>query len=289
MHFVQAKGILSAHNGMNLYRGCTHGCIYCDSRSHCYQMHHDFEDVEIKENGIALLEDALRRKRKPCMVSTGSMSDPYMPLEQSQQYTRKAMETALQYGCGFSFITKSDLCLRDLDLMRQLNETTRIVVQMTLTTMDEKLSRILEPHVCTTKRRIEVLRILQENGIPTVVWLCPILPYINDTEENIQSILNACADTGVSGIVCFGMGVTLREGNREYFYENLDRSFPGLREVYVRNYGNMYSLNSPSHPKLMKMFNSFCREHHILYEPDAVFRWIERYEKPASFQQMTLF
>lgn len=166
MHYVRVKGILSAKNGMNIYRGCLHGCIYCDSRSDCYQMNHDFEDIEVKENAITLLEQSLLRKRKKCMIGTGSMTDPYMPLEAKLGNTRKVIELIERYGFGFTVITKSDLILRDLDLLKRINERTKCVVQMTLTTIDEELCRILEPNVCTTKRRAEVLNILRDNGIP---------------------------------------------------------------------------------------------------------------------------
>ena len=215
MHYVTAKGILSSKNGMNLYRGCQHGCIYCDSRSDCYHMEHDFEDVEVKENSLVLLENALRRKRKPCMIGTGSMSDPYMPLEDELQYTRKALELIHRYGFGATLITKSDRVLRDLDLLKAINDKTKCVVQMTLTTYDEDLCRKLEPGVCTTKARFEALKALQDAGIPTVVWLCPILPFLNDSPENINGILDYCEEAQVKGIICFGMGVTLRAGNRE--------------------------------------------------------------------------
>ena len=230
MHYVMAKGILSAGGNMNLYRGCTHGCIYCDSRSRCYHIDHAFEDVEVKQNAVELLEDALRRRRAPCMVGTGSMTDPYLPLEAELRLTRRAMEVVERYGCGFTVITKSDLILRDLDLLCRIQKKAKCVVQMTLTTADETLCRKLEPNVCTTARRCEVLRELQKAGIPTVVWLSPILPFINDTEENISTLLDRCEEAGVRGILCFGMGLTLREGNREYFYTRLDELFPGLSE-----------------------------------------------------------
>ena len=153
-----SKGILSAQNNMNIYRGCTHGCIYCDSRSTCYQMDHDFEDVAIKVNAPELLESALRRKRKPCMISTGAMSDPYLPLENNELLTRKCLEIITHYGFGLTIQTKSELILRDLDLLKQINEHSKCVVQLTLTTFDEELCQILEPNVCTTKRRFEVLK-----------------------------------------------------------------------------------------------------------------------------------
>ena len=158
MHYVMAKGILSAGGNINLYRGCTHGCIYCDSRSRCYHIDHAFEDVEVKQNAVELLEDALRRRRAPCMVGTGSMTDPYLPLEAELRLTRRAMEVVERYGCGFTVITKSDLILRDLDLLSRIQQNAKCVVQMTLTTADETLCRKLEPNVCTTARRCEVLR-----------------------------------------------------------------------------------------------------------------------------------
>lgn len=167
MHYVMAKGILSAGGNINLYRGCTHGCIYCDSRSRCYHIDHAFEDVEVKQNAVELLEEALRRRRAPCMVGTGSMTDPYLPLEAKLRLTRRAMEVVERYGCGFTVITKSDLILRDLDLLSRIQQNAKCVVQMTLTTADETLCRKLEPNVCTTARRCEVLRELQNAGIPT--------------------------------------------------------------------------------------------------------------------------
>ena len=226
MHYARVKGILSPKNGMNLYRGCSHGCIYCDSRSKCYQMEHAFEDIEVKENALELLESALRRKRKRCMIGTGAMTDPYIPLETELEYTRKALTLIEKYGFGVALQTKSDRVLRDLDILKKINGKTKAVVQMTLTTADESLCRLIEPNVSTTKERFEALKALRDNGIPTVVWLCPILPYINDTAENITAILDMCVEAEVRGVICFGMGLTLREGNREYFYSQLDKHFP---------------------------------------------------------------
>ena len=208
MHYIESRSILSARNGMNLYRGCQHGCIYCDSRSRCYHMDHRFEDVAVKGNGLELLELALRRKRRPCMIGTGSMSDPYTPVEGELMMTRRALEIIERHGCGVSILTKSDLILRDMDILSRIHRRSKAVVQMTLTTMDEDLCRMIEPGVCTTRRRIEVLQEFQRAGIPTVVWLCPILPWLNDTPENIRGIVESCAEAGVKGIVCFGMGVT---------------------------------------------------------------------------------
>ncbi len=279
MHYKDAKSILSPRNGMNLYRGCTHGCIYCDSRSTCYGMNHAFEDVEVKRNAPELLEAALRRKRHRCMISTGSMSDPYLPLEQQERLTRRCLEIIDRYGFGFTAQTKSDLVLRDLDLLKSVNRKARCIIQMTLTTYDEGLCRLLEPNVCTTRRRFEVLKVLRDEGIPTVVWLCPILPFINDTEENVRGILASCFEAGVKGILCFGMGVTLRAGDREYFYAKLDEHFPGMKERYIRNFGNRYECSSPCNEALMKVFRDECGARGVLCEPDEVFRYIGAFDE----------
>ncbi len=289
MHFVRAKGILSAQNGMNLYRGCTHGCIYCDSRSRCYHMEHDFEDIEVKENAIELLEQALQRKRAKCMLSTGAMTDPYLPLEDEIFSVRRALELADRYGFGFTLQTKSSRVLRDLDLLKSIQNQGKCVVQMTLTTYDEALCRKLEPNVSTTKERIEALKQLHEAGIPTVVWLCPILPFINDTEENIRGILNACAEAGVLGVICFGMGLTLREGNREYFYEQLDRHFPGMKEQYIRAYGIQYELQSPRNSRLMELFHRFCEEAGMLHDNRQIFTYLHTWEEKREWDQLSLF
>ncbi len=279
VHYVKSKGILSSQNGMNLYRGCSHGCIYCDSRSSCYRMDHEFEDIEVKKNALELLEDALRRKRKRCMIGTGSMSDPYMPLELSLEYTRKALLIIEKYGCGVALQTKSDRVLGDLDILKRINEKTKAVVQMTLTTADESLCRILEPNVCTTEDRFNALKKLRDNGIPTVVWLCPILPYINDTRENIEAILNMCMESQVRGVICFGMGLTLREGSREYFYRQLDRHFPGLKERYIREYGNRYEVPSRRGDELMRLFHHTCEENGIMHDNDEIFAYLRRFEE----------
>lgn len=289
MHFTKVKGILSPKNGMNLYRGCTHGCIYCDSRSTCYQMNHKFEDIEVKENAIELLEDALKRKRKKCMIGMGSMTDPYIPEELKLKHTRKALEVASKYGFGITLITKSNRVLRDLDLLKEINQKTKCVVQMTLTTYDEELCKKIEPNVSTTKERFQALLTLRDVGIPTVVWLTPLLPYINDTEENLLGILNYCKEAKVYGIICFGIGVTLRDGNREYFYAQLDKKFPNLKEQYIKEYGNSYIINSKNNAKLMKIFHEFCEENKIEHNPDKIFNYLNEFEDKTAFEQLSIF
>lgn len=288
MHKVKVKGILSAKNGMNLYRGCQHGCIYCDSRSKCYQILHDFEDIEVKENAVELLEYALAHKRKKCMIGTGSMTDPYIPLEMEIQSVRKALELIDKYGFGFTVITKSDRILRDIDLLEKINKKTKCVVQMTLTTADDELCRKIEPCVCTTTQRFEVLKKLRDRGIPTVVWLSPILPFINDTKENILRLVDMCAEAKVYGIICFGMGLTLREGNREYFYEQLDKNFPGLKERYIKTFGDRYSVCSPRNNELMKLFYQKCKSYGIVHNNQQVFSYLSEFEEKEDTQNVQL-
>ena len=289
MHFVDAKGILSAQNGMNLYRGCTHGCIYCDSRSRCYQINHAFEDIEVKQNAPQLLEKALRSKRKKCMLGTGAMCDPYMHCEEELRLTGKCLELIDRYGFGLAIQTKSDRILRDLALLKSINAKAKCVVQMTLTTYDEELCRILEPDVCTTKRRFEVLQIMKENGIPTVVWLSPILPFINDTRENLEGILDYCIQARVYGIINFGMGMTLREGDREYYYGALDRHFPGLRRKYHQKYGFAYEIASDNNKELMALFYARCREHHIVCDTGRLFAYLHEFPESPGYEQLSLF
>ncbi|MCR4738855.1 MAG: radical SAM protein [Lachnospiraceae bacterium] len=290
MHYVNAKGILTGSGGrygMNIYRGCSHGCIYCDSRSRCYQFTHPFEDIEVKQNAPELLEEALKHKRKKCMIGTGAMSDPYMHIEKDLCLTGKCLKIIHKYGFGVAIQTKSDLILRDIDLLDEINRQAKCVVQMTLTTYDDDLCRILEPNVCNTKRRIEVLKEMQKRGIPTIVWITPILPFINDTEENITSILKECVCTGVKGIIDFGMGLTLREGDREYYYAALDKHFPGMKERYIKRYGNAYELPSPNALKLKGIFKKICKENGLMSDPDECFRFMG--DLPEEYSQLSLF
>lgn len=287
MHEVEAKGILSSGNGMNIYRGCSHGCIYCDSRSTCYQFTHPFEDIEVKKNAPELLERALKSKRKKCMIGTGSMSDPYMHCEEKLHLMRDCLEVIKKYGFGVAVQTKSDRILRDIDLLSEINQSAKAVVQMTLTTYDDDLCSILEPNVCNTKRRIKVLEKMQERGIPTIVWITPILPFINDTEENVRTILLECARVGVKGIIDFGMGLTLREGDREYFYAALDRHFPGMKERYIKTYGNSYEIQSPNSRKLLSILREICEDNNMMYKPDDCFNYM--HDLPEKYTQMSLW
>ncbi len=289
MHFVSAKSILTTRPcGMNIYRGCSHGCVYCDSRSKCYHFTHDFEDIEAKQNAPELLEAALRKKRKRCVIGTGSMCDPYIPIEKELRLTRRCLEIIDRYNFGAAVLTKSDLVLRDLDLLSSINKKAKAVVQMTITTADDELCKILEPGVCPTSRRVQVLRECKKLGIPTVVWLSPLLPFINDTQENIDAIFESCAEAGVKAILCFGIGLTLREGNREYFYAALERAalrdsrFAGMKERYQKTYGYSYMATSPRDKELMARLARLCAEKKIMLGTDSVFNWMEDF--PAAAQ-----
>ncbi|MGN0436157.1 MAG: SPL family radical SAM protein [Wujia sp.] len=289
MHYKEVKAILSPQNGMNLYRGCTHGCIYCDSRSKCYRMKHDFEDIEVKARADELLEYTLKRKRTKSMISTGSMTDPYVPIEEELQMTRRCLNQIERFDFGLVIQTKSKLILRDIDILDRINRKTKCVVAMTLTTYDEDLCRKIEPNVCTTKERFEVLMKMQERGIPTIVWIDPILPFINDTEENLQGILDYCIRAKVYGIMNHGMGLTLREGSREYFYENLDKHFPGLKLQYMKTYGDAYELLSPNSEKLTRLFHKTCDEHGIIRDREELFRYMREYKNNTIGTQLSLF
>lgn len=287
MHKVKAKGILSAANGMNIYRGCQHGCIYCDARSKCYQMNHRFEDIEVKENAPELLENALKRKRRKCMIGTGAMSDPYIPLEKELKLTRRCLEIINRYGFGVTVQTKSASVMRDIDLFTKINDKSKAVLQMTLTTADESLCRIIEPNVSVTKERFETLKAFHENGIPSVVWLSPFLPFINDTKENIDGLLKYCIDAKIRGIICFGIGLTLRDGDREYFYSRLDKHFPNMKERYIYTYGNSYQLTSSNNNVLMNRISEVCRNHGIMFGVENVFSYLHKFESKA--EQLSLF
>ncbi len=289
MHFVNVKSILSSKNGMNIYRGCTHGCIYCDARSTCYQMNHEFEDIEVKSNAPELLEYALIHKRERCMIGTGSMSDPYMPAEKKLLLTRRCLELIDRYNFGATVITKSDLILRDIDLFKSINSKTKSVVQMTLTTYDDDLCRILEPNVCVTSERFKTLQKFKKEGIPTVCWFTPVLPFINDTEENIRGIVRYCVESGVKGIISFGIGLTLRDGDRQYFYKKLDEKFPGVKEKYISTYGNSYELPVPDTNKLMQIFYDECGKYNIETDSRKIFSYLSEFEDKMMGEQLTLF
>jgi DNA repair photolyase len=223
------------------------------------------------------------------MIGTGSMTDPYVPLEEELGYIRKTLELIYRYGHGFTCITKSNLILRDLDLLKKINTKSKVVIQMTLTCFDDNLSHILEPNVCTTTERVTVLKTLKKESIPSIVWLCPILPYITDTSENINRIIDYCIETNVKGILCFDMGMTLREGNREYFYKKLDEHFPGMKKLYQEKYGESYGITSPNGAKLMRLFKKRTKEAGIMNNPNEIFEYLYEFPNKDKTKQTILF
>ncbi len=288
MHYKEVKSILSANNSLNIYGGCEHNCIYCDSRSKFFNMDHDFNDIEVKENSLELLEDELKKKRKKVIISTGSTSDPYMPIEKDLKYTRKMLELIYKYGHGVHIITKSDLILRDIDILKKINKQTKTKISIRLTTYDENTCKIIEPNVSSTNKRFEVLKKLNEEGIETYVWLYPIIPYINDSLDNLRGILNICKEAKVKGIICFGFGITLKEGNREFFYNMLDKYFPNLKKQYDKEFQNSYCL-SKYNKYLYDYFLKFCKENNIMCNNDDIFRELSKLFEEEQYEQLSLF
>lgn len=295
MQTVPAKTIVSdysecgwfgANYNMNIYRGCCHGCIYCDSRSECYHIE-NFDTVRAKENALETIERDLRSKRRKGLILTGSMSDPYNPFEKDAELTRGALHLIDRYGFGVLIGTKSDLVVRDRDLLRSVREHSPAVVNFTITTADDDLCRKIEQNVCPTSSRLNAIRELTDGGISCGVILTPVLPFINDTEENILQIVEMAAQSGAKWIYTWNnhFSVTLRQNQRDYFYEKLDLHFPGVKEWYIRQYGNSYECQSPD-PNLYTSFAQACERHGILYRMEDI---IPRIRSEYRDRQISLF
>lgn len=252
-----------SHWNMNLYRGCSHGCIYCDSRSTCYHLDH-FDTIRPKENALTLLDRELAGKRKTGIISTGAMSDPYNPLERTLRLTRGALELILRRGFGVDFTTKSALCARDTSLLAEIGRYAPVNARLTITCADDALCRRVEPHVSVTSERLEAVRTMSRAGIFCGVWLNPMLPFLADDEENMCHILRMAAEAGAQYVVCF-FSITLRDGDREYFFAALERDFPGVRERYLRTYGNSYVCPVPDADRLYEVFKAECERLGLLW------------------------
>ncbi|MDF2656187.1 MAG: Radical domain protein [Bacillota bacterium] len=294
MEWIQAKTILSGYAennnwfgvnyNMNLYKGCNHGCIYCDSRSDCYRVD-NFDRVKAKENVLPILERELRSKRKTGVVGTGAMSDPYNPYEKKHQLTKGALELINRYGFGASIATKSDLIVRDIDLLKRIAEHSPVLVKMTVTTADDTLCRIIEPNVSPSSHRLKAIRRLSLEGIFAGILMMPILPFLEDTEDNIQSIIDLAYQSGARFIYpAFGM--TLRQNQRDWYYDKLDQLFPGLKEKYLAAYGNKYECHSPRAKVLWRSFRSRCDHYGILYRMEDI---IKGYKEAYQVDQISLF
>ena len=269
---------------MNLYRGCCHGCIYCDSRSSCYHID-DFDAPKGKENCLAILEDELSSKRTRGVVGIGSMSDTYNPFEKEYELTRGALKLLSKYGFGVSIDTKSDLILRDIDILKEINERNNVIVKITITTPRDELSKIIEPRVSSSSERFRAIKILNENGIYAGIMMNPVLPFITDSEEDIKELVSLAHENGARFIQSY-MGVTLRENQRDYYYEQLDRSFPGMKEKYISRYGDRYACAVPDWKRLYKVLTDECDRYGIYHEMKDI---IKGYKKDKEDIQTSLF
>lgn len=289
MDWIPAKTILQSirYNeqwfgldyNMNLYKGCCHGCIYCDSRSECYRIE-NFDTVRGKSDCLTLLERELKTKRKTGVVGIGAMSDTYNPFEKQYEITRGALKLLQQYGFGVSLATKSDLVTRDIDILQSIAERSPCLIKITVTTASDKLSREIEPHVCVSSKRLAAVEQLSKNNIFTGILLTPVLPFLTDTEENIRTLVHMASDAGAKFIYAL-FGVTLRQNQRSYYYQQLDKRFPGLKAQYLSAFGESYECRSPQAKELYTIFREECEKHHLLYRmPDI----IAAYRQPKTEQ-----
>ena len=269
---------------MNIYRGCSHGCIYCDSRSDCFK-NTDFDTVKVKENALQIIRDDLRRKVKTGVIGSGAMSDPYNPREKELKLTRHSLELMNAFGFGASLTTKSPLITRDVDVLQDIKAFSPVIAKLSISTADDDLCRLLEPGVCPTSRRFEAIRSLADGGIYCGVLMVPLLPFVNDTEENVIQIVRMAKDAGAKFVYTY-MGMTLRTGSREYYLDHLDKIIPGAREQYLKRFGTRYSCPSPRAKKLWGVFAAECERLGLLYDMRAI---TAGYKAGYGDRQMTLF
>ena len=280
---IPAKTIISGYSdggwfasnyNMNIYKGCSHGCIYCDSRSECYQIK-DFDTVRAKENALAVIERDLKSKRRKGVVITGSMSDPYNPCEKQCELTRGALNLIDSYGFGVVIDTKSDLVLRDIEILTSIKKHSPAVVNFTITTADDILCKKIEQNVCVSGKRFDAIKKLSQNNILCGVLLMPLLPFINDTEANILSVVNLAHQNGAKWVYP-GFGVTLRQNQREYFYQKLDALLPGMTKKYIDAFSNSYYCPSPDSEKLWQVFKNECRKLGLMYHMGDISEYIKK-------------
>ena len=288
MEFIIAKEILSkiqfdnshwfgTDYNMNLYKGCCHGCIYCDSRSNCYNIV-EFDKVKIKKDCLTILENQLKTKRKTGVIQIGAMSDTYNPFERKYEITRNALKLIDKYGFGVAIATKSDLILRDLDILKKINEHSPVIIKLTITTFKDDLSKIIEPNVCPSSDRFKAIKILREARIYTGILMMPMLPFITDTNENIKNIVNFASKNNANFIYPM-FGVTLRSNQRFYYYEKLKEHFPNLLHKYENLYKDKYVCNSPKHKSLQSYFKYMCSEVGMTYRmDDIIYQYKSRFE-----------
>ena len=295
MEFIKAKTILSKEKygnewygidyKMNLYRGCPHGCIYCDSRSNCYHIE-NFDIPRGKENTLEILEYELSKRHEKGVVGIGSMSDTYNPNEIKYEITRNALKLLSKYNYGVSIDTKSDLILRDLDILKEINAKNNVIIKITITTPNDELSKIIEPRVCVSSKRFAAIKKLTDNGIFAGIMMNPVLPFITDSEKDIKELVRLAHESGAKFIHSY-MGMTLRENQRDYYYEQLDKHFKGLKEKYIKYYGERYNCPVPNYKELYKVFTNECNKYGILYNMKDI---IKAYKKEIKEnEQISLF
>lgn len=283
MEFIETKTILQKANhgnewfgidyNMNLYKGCSHKCIYCDSRSNCYQIE-DFDRVRAKRDEIEILNLELKNKRKKGVIGIGAMSDTYNPFEKKYEITRQALKLISYYNFGVSIETKSNLITRDIDLFKEINSKADIILKFTITTADDELSKLIEPSVCVSSERLKAMKQLAESGLFVGTLVTPIIPFITDSEENIRKVIKLSAENGARFAYSIG-GLTLRDNKRAYFYEQLDKLFPELKEKYIQTYGNNYFCSSIN-KNLAYIFKKECEKYGLLYKMQDI---IKEYKK----------
>jgi DNA repair photolyase len=294
MEFIPAKTILqkSAHGNnwfgidynMNLYKGCSHGCIYCDSRSNCYRIE-NFDMVRAKKDVTEILEKELQTKRRKGVIGIGAMSDTYNPFGKRYEITRKALNLINRYGFGASVETKSDLIIRDIDIFREINHSKNLILKLTITTPDDNLSKIIEPNVSCSSKRFEAMKQLSDAGLFVGTLLTPVIPFITDVEERIRLIIRLSYENGAKFIWSMG-GVTLRENQRIYFYDKLDKYFEGLKDRYTKTFGNNYVCNSLN-KNLMVVFQEECNRYGLLYKMQDIIKAYKKQDNRA--EQLSLF
>ena len=293
MEFIIAKEILSkiqydnshwfgTDYNMNLYRGCCHGCIYCDSRSNCYNII-DFDRVRIKKDCIPILEKQLKSKRHSGVIQIGAMSDTYNPFEKKYEVTREALKLIDKYGFGVAIATKSDLILRDIDILKNINTHSPVIVKFSITCGDDNLSKVIEPNVCVSSQRFEAIKKLKDAGIYTGVLMMPLLPFINDTKDNIDKIINQAYKSRANFIYPM-FGVTLRANQRFYYYTKLRENFPNLVSKYQNLYGDKYVCNSPNYKSLQSYFEKKCSKLGITYKMEDI---ISEYKSKFESEQIS--
>jgi DNA repair photolyase len=269
---------------MNIYKGCCHGCIYCDSRSECYGID-NFDMVRAKKDSLTLIHKELRSKKKTGVIGTGAMSDPYNHFEKEYKLTRGALEIINTNGFGVSIITKSDLIIRDIDILKKIKNHSPVLVKITITTYDDELCKKIEPNVVTSSKRFAAIKELSNNDIFAGILLMPVLPFLEDNEENIQGIVKLAYENGAKFIYP-AFGVTLRQNQRDWYYKKLDEKFPGVKPKYINNFGNNYECYSPKAKLLWKLFQNECDKYGILYKMNDI---IKAYKKGYESNQLSLF